>query len=159
MPKIEFKIVDKKFFKMTDPERIAAMNKIADDHQGTHQYNQDEQVVNPFPRWLKNAIKAMQKSHKGTRLEFDTDGRMYFLHFKGDLEKASDLCADYDELYAKALETEKAVKGSPVQTWLDDNHPHYSIHMEDEIECLKEVDAHHSASAAAARKTDRAKEA
>ena len=165
MANLEFKIVDKRFFKMTANERIAAMNKIHDDQRNAAQNPQQSEdgwgkTINPFPKWLKDLIKQLQRDNGGTSLKFDGDNKIYLLYFKGDMDVADDLLEEFKEAYENFLKnsTAEAVVGKSdaianeeIRKWLEDWHPQVSVHMEDEGDAMRELEDHYSSRAPARR--------
>lgn len=95
--------------------------------------------MNPFPAWVKNIIK---KKLGGCKATFDHENRIYIVTPKKDmdLDDIEDLVEKFNTLYE-----EESQKDEERMKWRADNFCHAAVKTGgDEVELLRELDAHMS---------------
>lgn len=80
---IEFKVVDKRFYKMTQEQRIAALDKIFEQAEKARRENAwSEDGINaadPFPPFIQKLMAKVAK-WAGWSITYDNDNGIYVLH-------------------------------------------------------------------------------
>lgn len=147
MARFEFKIVDTKYFAMSQEERIAALNKVEEEYKAAaakgETWDESKFGGNPFPKWVRDYIRGFGDA------KFDRENGVYKVRTKSDNDD------DAEDEYAafKAGYAAEAKLDAERQKWYDTHHITASIAFEDEDAAMNELEAYLGGSPAAKKRS------